>query len=166
MLDEMQEALLQGPSLPTRNILDFTDQPIAHGRTMRDMLFVSHANPEDNNFARWLTLQLAKEGYPVWCDLTRLLGGEAFWTDIEQAIRDRSIKFLYVLSRTSNAKQGPLDELQIAKNVARDLQLRDYILPLLIDDLPPRQVNIRLANISLVPFAPSWADGLAQLLKK
>jgi hypothetical protein len=51
------------------------------------MLFISHANPEDNEFSRWLALQLANEGYPVWCDLTKLLGGEDFWADIEQAIR-------------------------------------------------------------------------------
>ena len=46
---------------------------------MRDILFVSHANPEDNEFSQWLSLQLAREGYPVWCDLTKLLGGEDFW---------------------------------------------------------------------------------------
>lgn len=41
----------------------------------RRMLFLSHATPEDNSFARWLALQLANEGYPVWCDLTKPLGG-------------------------------------------------------------------------------------------
>ena len=41
------------------------------------MLFVSHANPEDNLFTRRLALRLARESYPVWCDLTKLLGGEA-----------------------------------------------------------------------------------------
>ena len=51
------------------------------------MLFISHANPEDNEFAQWLALQLAKCGYPVWCDLTKLLGGETFWSDIEEALR-------------------------------------------------------------------------------
>ena len=50
---------------------------------MREMVFVSHANPEDNEFARWLALRLAGEGFPVWCDLTELLGGEDFWKDAE-----------------------------------------------------------------------------------
>ena len=59
--------------------------------SVRDMLFISHANPEDNEFARWITLQLAREGYPVWCDLTKLLGGEAFWDDIQDAIKNRTI---------------------------------------------------------------------------
>ena len=30
----------------------------------RTMVFVSHATPEENEFARGLSLQLAKEGYP------------------------------------------------------------------------------------------------------
>jgi hypothetical protein len=29
---------------------------------------------------------LAQRGYAVWCDLTKLLGGEAFWDDIQAAI--------------------------------------------------------------------------------
>ena len=37
---------------------------------MRDMVFLSHANPEDNEFTLWLALRLAAEGFPVWCDLT------------------------------------------------------------------------------------------------
>src|SRR5690606_32658945 len=83
------------------------------GVVMRDMLFVGHANPEDNEIARWLALRLATEGYPVWCDLTKLLGGEAFWSDIESAIRERTSKYLLVLSRTSNAKPGVLNELSL-----------------------------------------------------
>jgi hypothetical protein len=130
------------------------------------MLFLSHANPEDNEFALWLALQLAKEGYPVWCDLTKLLGGEDFWKDIEEAIRVRTAKFLYVLSRTSNTKIGPLQELQVAQNVAKDNKLQDFIIPLLIDDLTPRQINIQLARINAVSFNHGWAKGLNTLLDK
>src|SRR2546423_12251503 len=101
----------------------------------RDMVFLSHANPEDNAITEWLALQLAKEGYPVWCDLTRLLGGEDFWVDIEKAIRERTIKFIYVLSKTSNTKIGSLKELSVAENVARDNGMSDFILPLHIATL-------------------------------
>jgi TIR domain len=62
----------------------------------REMLFLSHANPEDNVVTNWLALRLAAEGYAVWCDLTRLLGGEAFWDDIQSAIEERTAKFLYI----------------------------------------------------------------------
>lgn len=133
---------------------------------MRDMVFLSHANPEDNEFTLWLALQLASQGYPVWCDLTKLLGGEDFWKDIEQAIRERTIKFLYVLSKTSNGKLGPLQELQVAQNVARDHGLQDFIIPLHIDNLPHREVNIRLGTINAISFNDGWASGLKMLLKK
>src|ERR1700751_5068241 len=102
----------------------------------RDTLFLSHANPEDNEFTLWLALQLANEGYRVWCDLTKLLGGEVFWDNIEEAIKTRAVKVLYVLSRVSNAKDGPLKELHFAQGIAKKEKLKDFVIPLHIDDLP------------------------------
>lgn len=130
------------------------------------MVFISHANPEDNDFALWLALQVAKAGFPVWCDRTKLLGGEDFWKDIELAIRERTAKFVYVLSRISNAKDGPLQELQVATNVARDTKIQDFIIPALIDELPPRDSNIQLARLNAIPFNKGWASGLKDLLAK
>lgn len=129
------------------------------------MIFVSHATPEDNEFARWVTLRLAADGFPVWCDLTKLLGGEHFWQDAEAAIRDRTVKFLYVLSRVSNDKEGPRNELQIAKNVARTEQLKNFILPLHTDDLPYGSVNVLLTSINAIPFENGWAQGYARLVE-
>jgi TIR domain len=133
---------------------------------MRDMLFLSHANPEDNEFTLWLALQLASQGYPVWCDLTKLLGGEDFWKDIEHAIRDRTVKFIYILSKTSNVKTGPLQELMVAQNVARDQKLHDFIMPLHIDSLPYRESNIQLSRLNSIAFEQGWAKGLKPLLEK
>jgi hypothetical protein len=130
------------------------------------MIFISHANPEDNDLTRWLALQLANNGYGVWCDLTKLLGGENFWKDAEEAIRTRTVKFMYALSRSSNVKDGPRNELQIAKNVARqEHSLHDFIIPLHIDDLPHSEVNVLLTSINTIPFENSWAKGYAQLLE-
>jgi hypothetical protein len=131
---------------------------------MQDHLFLSHANPEDNEFARWLALQLAREGYPVWCDLTKLLGGEDFWRDIEKVVRQRTVKFLFVLSKSSNQKIGPLQELQVAINVMRETNVNDYIIPLVIDDMPHQDFNIQLARINAIPFNKSWSAGLKALL--
>ena len=131
-----------------------------------DMVFVSHANPEDNDFSRWLSLQLPKLGYPVWCDLTRLLGGEDFWSDIEHAIRNGTSKFLYVLSRNSNQKTGPLQELALAISVARRRSLEDFVIPLRIDDLQYQDINIQLNRLNAIDFSTSWASGLKQLVEK
>lgn len=136
--------------------------------TRRRMLFLSHATPEDNGFGRWLALQLANEGYPVWCDLTKLLGGEDFWKDIQEAIREDSIRFLFVLSRHSNTKDGTLQELACAKGVASKIksQIRDFIIALKVDDLPYSDVDIEIQRLNHVSFNSSWATGLHQLLKK
>src|ERR1700693_5642446 len=132
----------------------------------RDMVFISHANPEDNDFSRWLALQLANDGYGVWCDLTKLLGGENFWKDAEEAIRSRTIKFLYVLSRTSNTKDGPRNELQIAKNIARaDQSLHDFVIPLHVDALPHGEINVLLTSLNAISFERSWAKGYSQLVE-
>lgn len=133
---------------------------------MRDMLFVSHANPEDNEFARWIALQLAKEGYPVWCDLTELLGGENFWKDIDDALRQRTVKFLYVLSKVSNVKVGPLRELDLALTLMRRSNIRDFVIPLLIDDLSHDDMYILLRGINTIQFHKQWAKGLKVLLDK
>ena len=133
---------------------------------MRDILFISHANPEDNEFCLWLALKLAKEGYLVWCDLTKLLGGEDFWQDAEETIRQKTAKFLLVLSRHSNHKEGPLQELHIAKSVARKHELKNFIIPLKIDDLPYNELNIQIARLHAISFEHSWAKGLRNLLER
>jgi len=132
----------------------------------RDTLLLSHANPEDNEFTLWLALQLANEGYRVWCDLTKLLGGEVFWDNIEEAIKTRAAKVLYILSRTSNAKDGPLKELHFAQGVAKREKLKDFVIPLHIDDLPHGDVTIEITRINTVQFEQSWGAGLAKLLEK
>ncbi|MGB5082666.1 MAG: toll/interleukin-1 receptor domain-containing protein, partial [Burkholderiales bacterium] len=132
----------------------------------RNVVFVSHANPEDNRFARWITLRLAREGYQAWCDLTRLLGGEDFWKEIEKTLRTRTAKFVYVLSRASNSKEGPLNELAMAKQVAKSEKLDDFVIPVLIDALPHSDINIELKRINAIDFAHGWAGGLTQLLHK
>jgi hypothetical protein len=132
----------------------------------RDTLLLSHANPEDNEFTLWLALQLANEGFRVWSDLTKLLGGEVFWDNIEDAIRASAVKVLYVLSRSSNAKDGPLRELQLAQSVAKKERLKDFVIPLHVDDLPYDDVTIEITRVNAVPFEQSWAAGLAKLLEK
>lgn len=133
---------------------------------MRDLLFISHANPEDNEFARWLTLRLARAGYRVWCDLTNLLGGEITWMDIEEAVRGSAIKFIYVLSKYSNEKDGVRKELAIAETVGNSLGDRDFIIPIKIDDISYADMNIEIHRRNAIPFVSSWAVGLEQLLAK
>lgn len=133
---------------------------------MKDVLFLSHANPENNEFTLWLALQLGASGYFVWCDLVQIMGGEDTWREIEVVLRDRTAKFIYVLSHQSNTKHGALKELQLAENVQRKQSLKDFILPVAIDGLSPNDYNIQLARLHAVSFNPNWAPGLARVLER
>ncbi|MBX3323932.1 MAG: toll/interleukin-1 receptor domain-containing protein [Phycisphaeraceae bacterium] len=126
---------------------------------------MSHANPEDNAFATWLTLRLTREGYRVWCDVVKLRGGDDFWKNIEAAIRLRTRRFIFVTSRISNQKPGALKELAVAEGVARALGEDRFIVPIKIDDLPYNEHNIQINRLNALDFANGWATGLAELLK-
>jgi hypothetical protein len=131
---------------------------------LRRLVFISHANPEDNEFARWLALALAREGYQVWSDVTELLGGEAIWADVEDAIRNHAVTFLFVLTRASNVKDGTLDELQLARTVGKSSDLEHFIIPLRVDDIPYEAANIAIHGRYAIDFTSGWADGFSRLL--
>jgi TIR domain len=54
---------------------------------IREAIFLSHAAPEDNEFALWLSAKLAIAGYRVWIDRRRLRGGDDFWDEIDRVLR-------------------------------------------------------------------------------
>lgn len=135
----------------------------------REQIFISHATPQDNEFSIWLASRLEMLGYKVWVDKNGLLGGERFWPTIQKAI-DSSIKILFVYSKnivTSDGilKPGIENEIEYAKSIAYDNNLKDFIIPLHIDD-SKFNLAIGTPNINHVPFAGNWADGLRQLLRK
>lgn len=137
-------------------------------RPDRRLLFLSHATPEDNDFARWLATQLAAAGYEVWCDVTKLLGAERFWNNIAEAIEGHAFRFLFASTLFGNTKGGCLRELKIATDTATTLGLRDFIVPLKVD--PVDQVPFSaspeiIRDLNFVRFDENWAAGLAQLLK-
>lgn len=140
-------------------------------RDERDIIFVSHANPEDNDIALWLTTHLTREGYHAWCDLPELLGGEKFWSEIEETIRHKSAKVLYVLSKTSNldCDRGFRKELHLADSEAKRHAAngrRDFLIPLAVDDLNPSDYNIYVQQRNSIRFQDGWASGFPRLLKK
>lgn len=136
---------------------------------MRDTIFISHATPADNEFSIWIASRLEMLGYKTWIDKKGLLGGERFWATIQKAI-DTSAKVLLVYSKNittqdGTLKQGIEDEIEYAKSIARQYGLKDFIIPLHIDD-SSYNLAIGLPNINHIPFDNNWADGLKQLIKK
>lgn len=129
---------------------------------MRDHLFVSHAS-EDDPFAEWLTLKLTSEGYKVWCDHIKLLGGESYPKDIDEAIKSQTFRFLALISRNSLLKPNPLKERTLALNLGRERN-ENFVIPLNIDGLKPTEIDWMTSDITFIPFHGRWFAGLEQLL--
>lgn len=130
----------------------------------RSVVFINHANPEDNAFATWLAGQLALAGYSVWSDITQLVGGEVIWDDIESTIRLRAAKVIAVLSTSAQRKPGVLDELDLAIRVERSVGLSRFVLPVRLDDLSYSEVRANIARRNIIDFRDNWATGLHALL--
>lgn len=128
-------------------------------------IFISHAAaPIDSELTRWLALRLMREGYAVWCDLEKLRVGDDFWKEIENEIRNKSIKFLLILSRTSIARQGVLNELGVASKIAKH-QGQRFILPARVDGLPYDDFPIEVNRLDAADFSKNWTVGFDRLLQ-
>lgn len=137
----------------------------------RNTLFISHATPEDNEFSIWIASRLEMLGYKTWIDKNRLLGGEVFWATIQNEIKNNAIKVLLVYSKNicdsdGNLKAGIEKEILYAESIAKQLTIKDFIIPLYIDNEIPFNAFIGSNRLIHIPFDYNWAEGLKQLLKK
>lgn len=130
----------------------------------RDHLFISYAT-EDGELAEWLALRLVAEGYKVWCDRFKLLGGESYPSDIDRAIKDNTFRVLALLSKSSINKPNPIKERTLALNIGRERNV-DFLIPLNVDGLKPTELDWMTNDLSYIPFNESWALGLQKVLKK
>ena len=128
----------------------------------RTALFISHANPLDNEFALWLGAKLGAMGYEVWADVLRLKGGHDWQRELEHALRHRSHKVLLVGTTEGVEKQGVRNELQIATDVGRRINDHNFIVPLKLSDFEKPFV---IAHAQYIDFEMSWARGLAELAR-
>ncbi|MFA7360489.1 MAG: toll/interleukin-1 receptor domain-containing protein [Candidatus Kapaibacterium sp.] len=144
---------------------------------MRDTIFISHATPQDNEFAIWFASRLELLGYKVWIDKDALLGGEKIWENIDKVIRDETIKFLLVYSKNifqkdnkgdfiiGKLKDGIYKEFSFAESIAKSNNLTDFIILLNIDKAD-YNLFIGADRLNQIPFYNNWAVGLNQLEKK
>jgi hypothetical protein len=130
----------------------------------RRLVFISHANPEDNDAAKWLGLRLAAEGYEIWSDVTRLIGGEQFWDTIETVIRETAACVVVLLSEAGHEKPGVLDEVNVAVSTERRLGLKNFVIPMRIDALAFSDIRANIARKNIIDASKNLADGLHQLV--
>ncbi|MEA4879258.1 MAG: toll/interleukin-1 receptor domain-containing protein [Dehalococcoides mccartyi] len=140
------------------------DNAVIDTQPLADHLFISYAT-EDGELAEWLALKLTAEGYKVWCDRVKLLGGESYPRDIDNAIKTQTFRMLALISKNSLTKENPLKERTLGHNISRQRKI-DFVIPLLTDAIRSDELDWMDSDLTYIPFRDSWAQGLVQLIKK
>lgn len=130
----------------------------------KNVVFISHATPESNEFATWLAARLTAVGYSVWLELRELEVGDRFWPEIESTIRTRSIKFVTVVTKSATNKYGFRRELSLADAIER--QMPGFILPVRADDISHLDLPAEIHDKQVLDFTDGWHRGLAALIKR
>ncbi|MBU1423337.1 MAG: toll/interleukin-1 receptor domain-containing protein [Bacteroidetes bacterium] len=139
---------------------------------LRKKIYISHANPEDNIFSRWLSLKLMSFGYEVWSDVIQLELGVDFWRTFENEIRNNTKRFLFVASWAVKQKDNALRELAVAEDTRKSMNDNDpdkakfMIAVRYTPDLPFGKIDPVLIRTNAADFSHGWAQGLAQVLEQ
>lgn len=137
---------------------------IEHDVADRVLVLITHANPEDNQIARWLAARLAALGYRVWVDLRNLRGGEDFWQAIERTLRHHARKQIVLVSQHIR-KQGVQKELALGDLIGRQLEDDAFMIPVRIDDVSFSDLPTELLRRNTINGHPNWASMLDPILE-
>ena len=130
----------------------------------RMTVFVTHAAPDDNEFALWLSSKLAMAGYGVWVDRRRLRGGADAWDEIDSVLRNQAIKQI-VLFTSHTAKPGVKKELAIGDVMRKKLSDPGFIIPIRADDIAYADAPPEFLRAHIIDGYPNWHDCLKELFE-
>lgn len=130
----------------------------------RTTVFLTHAAPEDNQFALWLASKLAIAGYRVWIDRRRLRGGDDTWDEIDRILRNETIKQIVVFTRNT-AKAGVKKELAIGDIMKSRLSDPDFMIPIRNDDISYGDAPPEFLRKNILNAYPNWHDCLKDLFE-
>lgn len=130
----------------------------------RDHLFIS-AGPEDRAIADWLTRKLTAEGYLVWYERFQLLGGETYPDDVNNAIKNRTFRFIALYSNASITNLEVMRQRNLALSIG-EARENDFLIPINVDGVAINQLDRVTRALKFISFENNWATGLRQLLEK
>jgi hypothetical protein len=130
----------------------------------RDAVFITHAAPEDNDFALWLSSKLAVAGYRVWVDRRRLRGGDDSWDEIDRVLRHETVKQIVVFTKHV-AKAGVKKELAIGEVMKARLSDPKFMIGIRNDDISFADAPPELLRGNILNAYPNWHDCLRELFE-
>lgn len=129
---------------------------------IRDTIFISKATPGDDAFALWLAPRLEAAGYRVFADILGLDTGDGWRRKLTDTLQQKAIKMLLCCSDATLAREGVIEEIEIAKDLTKSLKDSNFILPL---RMAPFQKLFGVGSLQYIDFEQGWARGLIALLK-
>jgi hypothetical protein len=130
----------------------------------RTTVFVTHAAPDDNEFALWLSSKLATAGYHVWVDRRRLRGGADAWDEINTVLRNQAIKQIVVFT-AHIGKPGVKKELAIGDVMRKKLGDPGFLIPIRSDDIAYADAPPEFLRAHIINAHPNWHDCLKDLFE-
>lgn len=135
----------------------------------KKLIFISHAQPEDDYLAVWLASKLRQLGYVVWVDKDNLNKGDAFWNEIELKMKNESFRFIPLVSekyieKAQDKNSGVFLEITLAKSIARKID--NYTLPLRVDNCNYDDFPISILPLDTIDFSRNWGKGLKELIEE
>lgn len=128
----------------------------------RTKLFISKATPGDDAFASWLAPRLEAHGYEVFADILDLSPGDGWRLKITRTLQDEAVKMLLCCSDETLAREGVLEEIEIAKDLSRSLNDPRFIVPLKMRRF---KKLFGIGSLQYIDFERNWAGGLTRLLE-
>jgi hypothetical protein len=130
----------------------------------RSSIFITHAAPDDNEFALWLSAKLAIAGYRVWIDRRRLRGGADFWDEIDRVLRTEAVKQIVVFSKHIG-KPGVKKELAIGDVMRKKIPDPSFIIPIRTDNIAFDEAPPEFLRDHIINGYPNWHACLAELFE-
>lgn len=130
-------------------------------KATRDVIFISKATPDDDDFALWLAPRLEAAGYVVFADILCLQAGGRWRKELTETLQNRAVKMLLCCQDSTLDKNGVQEEIGIAEDLARELSDPRFIIPLKIKKF---RKLFGIGGLQYVDFEKSWAKGLHDLL--
>jgi hypothetical protein len=129
---------------------------------VRDIIFISKATPDDDEFVLWLAPRLEAAGYKVFADILTLEPGDRWRKELTKTLQDCSAKMLLCCRDTTLAKEGVQEEIGIGLDLVKTLGDPKFIIPLRLE---PYKKLFGIGELQYIDLVRGWAEGLSKILE-
>jgi hypothetical protein len=127
----------------------------------REIVFISKATPEDDEFVLWLAPRLEAAGYAVFADVLSLEPGDRWRKQVTSTLQYKAVKMLLCCRDATLDRNGVQEEIGIAEDLAKELKDPRFIIPLRLEKF--KRV-FGIGELQWVNFVGRWGGGLRDLL--